>query len=170
MAWYSNGIQNPDHLSGFGMPFENRTGPFLTTSLDHFVMNKMFVMTLFFIKHSRLVDHSKTRPICPVFKCFGGQFAFENGTICPVFECKMAAKVFENRTQKVSGEWQFKNQTVQFRMVTVFKSKRHKIIYSEHPNTGLARYSNGPFWLVLGIWIPDHLKSGQIVWFSDGWD
>ncbi len=30
-------------------------------SLDRFGMNKIFFMTLFFIKQSRLVDHSKTR-------------------------------------------------------------------------------------------------------------
>jgi hypothetical protein len=31
-------------------------------------MNKILVMTLFFIKRSRLVDHSKTRQIGPVFE------------------------------------------------------------------------------------------------------
>jgi hypothetical protein len=36
------------------LPFENRTGRFFIASLDRFAMNKIFFMTLFFIKRSRL--------------------------------------------------------------------------------------------------------------------
>jgi hypothetical protein len=41
----------PDKKSGFRMvgPFEIQTEVFLTSSLDRFVMNKIFFTTLFFI-------------------------------------------------------------------------------------------------------------------------
>ncbi len=49
------------YLSGFQMvktkwplPFESRTGLFSSASQDRFVMNKIFFMTLFFIKRFRL--------------------------------------------------------------------------------------------------------------------
>jgi hypothetical protein len=73
-------IRNPEP-SGFGMvflsdcrmvrysnPIRKPDWTFLTTSLDCFIMNKIFGMTLFFIKRSRLVDHLKTGPICLVFE------------------------------------------------------------------------------------------------------
>jgi hypothetical protein len=48
-------------------PFEIRTGYFIT-SQDCFGMNKIFFMALFFIKGSRLVDHSKSGQIGPYFQ------------------------------------------------------------------------------------------------------
>ncbi len=36
------------------LPFEIQTEVFLTSSLDRFLMNKIFFMTLIFIKRSRL--------------------------------------------------------------------------------------------------------------------
>jgi hypothetical protein len=34
--------------------------------------------------------------------------------------------------------------------------------YSDHPKTGLIRYSNCLFQVVPGIWLPEHLKTKQI--------
>ncbi len=72
----SGPFENRTQKSGFRMvaailflPFENRTGRFFIASLDHFVMNKIFFMTLFFIKRSMLV----TGHFCPVFKWSGYQ-------------------------------------------------------------------------------------------------
>jgi hypothetical protein len=48
-----NGGQKQD-----GRPFENRTGRFFIASLDRFVMNKIFFMTLFLIKRSRLANRN----------------------------------------------------------------------------------------------------------------
>jgi hypothetical protein len=69
-------IPKPDESCGSGMvcqpfcflPFENRTGHFLTTSLDHFIIKYFLFMTTLLIKQSRLVDYSKTRQIRPVFE------------------------------------------------------------------------------------------------------
>jgi hypothetical protein len=44
------------------------TKPDISASLDPFGMNKIFCITLFFIKRSRLVYHSKTRQKSPVFE------------------------------------------------------------------------------------------------------
>jgi hypothetical protein len=44
----------------------------------------------------------------------------------------------------------------------LFKGWRDIVVYSEHLNTGLARYSNDLFPVVTGIRIPDHSKTGQI--------
>ncbi len=40
--------------------------------------------------------------------------------------------------------------------------------YSRHPKPGPFRVSNGHFWPVPGIWMPDHLKPGRRVRVSKG--
>jgi hypothetical protein len=67
--------------SGFQMatylflPFENRTGLFSSASLDHFAMNKIFFMTLFFIKRSKLAIQNLDKKVRlsngPIFECLG---------------------------------------------------------------------------------------------------
>jgi hypothetical protein len=55
------------------LPFEIQTEAFLTFSLDRFVMNKIFFMTLFIIKRSRLAlqkpDFFVRLSNGPVFRC-----------------------------------------------------------------------------------------------------
>jgi hypothetical protein len=82
-------IQNPDKTKTvfewsailFWPPFcfsLSKTGPDISASLDRFVMNKIFFMTLFFffIKQSRLAtirnpDKSIQISSGPIFKCLG---------------------------------------------------------------------------------------------------
>jgi hypothetical protein len=67
-------VTKPDKKSGFGMvaPFQIRTKVFLTSSLDRFVKNKIFFMTLFFIKRSRLEKRKKVRFLNgPAIECPG---------------------------------------------------------------------------------------------------
>jgi hypothetical protein len=42
-----------------------------------------------------------------------------------------------------------------------FELSPFRINYSEHPNTGLVQISNGQFWMVPGIQILGHSKTGQ---------
>jgi hypothetical protein len=55
---------------------------FLAASLDRFGIKNILFMTLFFIKWSRLVDHSKSGQKSPVFR-----------QKSPVFKCKKMAAI-----------------------------------------------------------------------------
>jgi hypothetical protein len=103
-------------LSGFQMvlaaisflPFENQTGHFLT-SLVHFVMNKIFFMTLFFIKRSRLatirIPDKKVRfSNGPVFKCpIPGIMDHSNTGLVrySVVDCIKRSKLFFGNHKKI---------------------------------------------------------------------
>jgi hypothetical protein len=69
------------------LPFEIRTEIFLTSSLDRLVMNKIFFMTIFFIKRSRLAIQKPD---------FFVQFL--NG---PVFKCLVPGKMAHSNTRLV---------------------------------------------------------------------
>jgi hypothetical protein len=55
--------------------------------------------------------------------------------------------------------WKWKKMTIKkWIYAPLYVSKK----YSQRPNTGPIRFSNGQFWTVLGIQITDHSKTGQI--------
>jgi hypothetical protein len=78
-------IRKPDVFSS-GFQMGGGHFVFLNTSLDHFVIKYFLFMTPLLIKRSRLVDHSKTGPICPVFEWFVNQFTLDQ------FACQTIGK------------------------------------------------------------------------------